>query len=139
MFRACHKGGTCGLRFSQPTKCQQHLSKMTDVSQMIARAIAGDSSVYRHGVNADLTGVPDDVQETLNIGVRAREAYEALAPEVRAAYPSPDAFLAALRNPSERDRLEKFGIVQPPPKADEPIAVRVIPEGNEAPKAEAHS
>ena len=138
MFRN-RKCGSCGLVFTQPTKCQQHLSKMCDINTMISRAIAGDTSVFRRGEYADVSRMPDEVQEVLNIGNRAREAFEALPAELRAVYPSPDVFLAALGNPDERKRLEKFGIVNPPEPPPAPISVKVIPEGNEAPKAEAHS
>lgn len=138
MFRA-RKCGSCGLVFTQPTKCQQHLSKMCDINNMIARAIAGDTSVIRRGSYADVSQMPDDIQEVLNIGNRAREAYEALPADLRAVYPSPDVFLAALGNPEERKRLERFGIINPPEPPPAPIAVKVIPEGNEGPKPEAHS
>lgn len=138
MFRV-RKCGSCGLVFTQPTKCQQHLSKMCDINTMIARAIAGDTSVIRRGSYADVSQMPDDMQEVLNIGNRAREAYEALPADLRAVYPSPDVFLAALGNPEERKRLEKFGIINPPAPPPAPIAVKVIPEGNEDPKSEAHS
>lgn len=138
MFRA-RKCGSCGLVFTQPTKCQQHLSKMCDINNMIARAVAGDTSVIRRGSYVDVSHMPDDMQEVLNIGNRAREAYEALPADLRAAYPSPDVFLAALGNPDERKRLEKFGIVNPPEPPPAPVAVKVIPEGNEGPKPEAHS
>ena len=138
MFRA-RKCGSCGLEFHQPTKCQQHLSKMCDINSMIARAIAGDTSVIRRGDYVDVSKMPDDMQEVLNIGNRAREAFEALPAELRAVYPSPDVFLAALGNPDERKRLEKFGIVNPPEQPPAPIAVKVIPEGNEDTKSEAHS
>lgn len=138
MFRA-RKCGSCGLVFTQPTKCQQHLSKMCDINTMIARAIAGDTSVIRRGSYVDVSQMPDDMQEVLNIGNRAREAYEALPADLRAVYPSPDVFLAALGNPEERKRLEKFGIINPPLPPPAPIAVKVIPEGNEGPKPEAHS
>lgn len=138
MFRA-RKCGSCGLVFTQPTKCQQHLSKMCDINNMIARAIAGDTSVVRRGSYVDASQMPDDMQEVLNIGNRAREAYEALPADLRAVYPSPDVFLAALGNPEERKRLEKFGIINPPEPPPAPIAVKVIPEGNEDPKSEAHS
>lgn len=138
MFRN-RKCGSCGLVFTQPTKCQQHLSKMCDINTMISRAIAGDTSVFRRGEYADVSHMPDDVQEVLNIGNRAREAFEALPAELRAVYPSPDVFLAALGNPDERKRLEKFGIVNPPEPPPAPIEVKVIPQGNEGPKPEAHS
>lgn len=138
MFRN-RKCGSCGLVFTQPTKCQQHLSKMCDINNMIARAIAGDTSVIRRGAYVDVSHMPDDLQQVLNIGNRAREAYDALPADLRAAYPSPDVFLAALGNPDERKRLEKFGIINPPEPPPAPIAVKVIPEGNEGPKPEAHS
>nr|CAI9750463.1 virion structural protein [Microvirus sp.] len=138
MHRTC-KCGSCGLVFSQPTKCQQHLSKMCDVNNMIARAIAGDTSVIRRGTYFDVSQMPDDMQEVLNIGNRAREAFEALPADLRVVYPSPDVFLAALGNPEERKRLEKFGIINPPEPPPAPVAVKVIPEGNEDPKSEAHS
>lgn len=138
MFRA-RKCGSCGLVFTQPTKCQQHLSKMCDINNMIARAIAGDTSVIRRGSYVDVSQMPDDMQEVLNIGNRAREAYEALPADLRAVYPSPDVFLAALGDPEERKRLEKFGIINPPEPPPAPIAVKVIPEGNEGTKPEAHS
>lgn len=139
MFRA-RKCGSCGLVFTQPTKCQQHLSKMCDINTMISRAIAGDTSVIRRGSYVDVSKLPDDMQTVLNIGNRAREAYEALPADLRAVYPSPDVFLAALGNPEERNRLQKFGIVNPPEPPPAPVAVRVIPEtGNEGTKPEAHS
>lgn len=138
MFRA-RKCGSCGLVFHQPTKCQQHLSKMCDINTMISRAIAGDTSVIRRGSYVDVSQMPDDMQEVLNIGNRAREAYEALPAELRAVYPSPDVFLAALGKPEERKRLEKFGIINPPEPPPAPIAVKVIPEGNKDTKSEAHS
>ena len=138
MFRA-RKCDSCGLVFHQPTKCQQHLSKMCDINNMIARAIAGDASVFRRGDYADVSHMPDDVQEMLNIGNRAREAFEALPADLRAVYPTPDVFLAALGNPEERKRLEKFGIINPPEPPPAPIAVKVIPEGNKDTKSEAHS
>lgn len=138
MYRTC-KCGSCGLVFTQPTKCQQHLSKMCDINNMIARAIAGDTSVIRRGGYADVSQVPDDMQEVLNIGNRAREAYEALPADLRAVYPSPDVFLAALGNPDERKRLEKFGIINPPEPPPAPIAVKVIPEGDKGPKPAAQS
>jgi hypothetical protein len=112
---------------------------MCDINNMIALAIAGDTSVIRRGGYVDVSQMPDDMQEVLNIGNRAREAYEALPADLRAVYPSPDVFLAALGNPEERKRLEKFGIVNPPEPPPAPIAVKVIPEGNEGAKPEAHS
>jgi hypothetical protein len=112
---------------------------MCDINNMIARAIAGDTSVIRRGGYVDVSHMPDDMQEVLNIGNRAREAYEALPADLRAVYPSPDVFLAALGDPEERKRLEKFGIINPPEPPPAPIAVKVIPEGNEDPKSEAHS
>ncbi len=138
MFRN-RKCGSCGLVCTQPTKCQQHLSKMCDINNMIARAIAGDTSVIRRGSYVDVSHIPDDMQTVLNIGNRAREAYEALPANLRAVYPSPEVFLSALGNPDERKRLEGFGIVNPPQPPPAPIAVKVIPEGDEGTKPEAHS
>lgn len=138
MFRA-RKCGSCGLVFHQPTKCQQHLSKMCDINNMIARVVAGDTSVLRHGNYADVSQMPDDVQSMLNLANRAREAYEALPADVRAVYPSSEVFLAALVNPDEKERLTRLGVFDAPEPPPAPVAVKVIPEGNEGTKPEAHS
>lgn len=138
MYRKATKHGSCGLRFTQPTKCQAHLAKMCDVNYMISRAVQGDSSVYRHGFNADVSNMPEDMQGYMNAIVRGREAYEALPAAVRSVYPSAEVFMAALSDPSEKERLLKLGVLNEV-KAEEPLAVRVIPEGNEPPKGEAQS
>lgn len=132
------KSGACGLRFTKPTKCQTHLSKMCDINNMIQRAIAGDSSVYRRGSYGDFRDAPEDMQGYLNLMVRGREAYEALPSAVKAVYPSSEVFLSALGNPDERERLVNLGVLVEN-KPAEPIAVKVIPAGNEPSKGEAQS
>lgn len=138
MYRKANKHGSCGLRFTQPTKCQAHLAKMCDVNYMIARAVQGDASVYRRGFNADVSRMPEDMQGYMNAIVRGREAYEALPAAVRSVYPSAEVFMAALSNPDEKNRLVKLGVFSEV-KPEEPLPVRVIPEGNEPPKGEAQS
>ena len=92
-----------GLSFSKPSKCQKHLAKMCDIRTMISRALAGDSSVYSRGVYVDVSNQPNELQDCLNAINRGREAYYNLPDEVRAVYPSPEVFLAALVDKSEHD------------------------------------
>lgn len=138
MYRKATKYGSCGLRFTQPTRCQSHLAKMCDVNYMIARAVQGDASVYRRGFHGDVSDMPEDMQSFMNAIVRGREAYDALPAAVRQVYPSAEVFMTALSDPSEKERLVKLGVFKEV-KAAEPLAVRVIPEGNESPKDEAQS
>lgn len=136
----CRKpsNGSCGLRFTQSTKCQTHLSKMCDINYIIQRAIAGDASVYRRGSYGDFTNAPEDMQGYLNSVVKGREAYENLPESVKRVYPSADSFLNALNDPNEKERLLKLGVLKAV-KPDEPVAVRVIAESDKGTNPEAQS
>lgn len=136
MFRK--RSCSCALTFERPSLCQKHLGKFTDVNYMIQRAISGDTSVFRHSFSADVSEVPDDMQSLLNAACRGKEAFDSLPDEVRAFYPTVDAFLSALSNPDEKERLTKLGIFKAP-EVVEPVSVRVIPEGNEPSKGDAHA
>lgn len=130
MFNFSMRPSVKGLTFDKPSLCQKHLAKMCDIRTMISRALAGDSSVYCRGSYADVSNAPDNMQDALNIINRGREAYYSLSDEVRAVYPSPEVFLAALHNPDEAKRLVSLGVVVPSPKS-EPVAVRVISDKSE--------
>ncbi len=136
----CRKpsNGSCGLRFTQSTKCQTHLSKMCDINYMIQRAIAGDASVYRKGSYGDFTNAPEDMQDYLNSIVKGREAYDSLPESVKSVYPSAEAFLNALGSPEEHDRLVRLGVLREV-KPENPVAVRVINEVDKGTNPEAQS
>lgn len=114
-----------GLSNDKPSKCQRHLAKMCDIRTMIARALSGDVSVYSRASYADVSKAPDSMQEILNSVCRGREAYESLPNAVKAVYPSPEVFMSALSNPSEKERLITLGVFEKVPSA-EPVTVRVI-------------
>lgn len=141
MIRLRHR---CGLSFKgEVTRTQQHLKKFVDVNYMISRALAGDSSVYRHGFSADVTSFPEDYQEVLNVQIRAREAYLALPQPVRDRYPTAEAFYRACGDSSEQDNLRRLGLLIPDSGKPAPVEVKVVSESpkvvNETPKVEAHA
>lgn len=127
-----------GLGFSKPSKCQRHLAKMCDIRTMIARALSGDVSVFSRASYADVSNVPDSMQDILNSVCRGREAYDSLSDSVKAVYPSPEAFMSALSNPDERTRLVSLGVFEKVP-SETPVAVRVIAEGNKGTNPDAHA
>lgn len=127
MFKTFPNQKRSSLSFAgQATKTQQHLKKFTDINYMIQRALGGDSSVYRPGgVSADISQVPDDLQEILNLQIRARDSYENLSADVRKKYPTPEDFFAACHDPEQRDALVKLGVINPP-QASEPVEVKIV-------------
>lgn len=108
-----------------PTKCQVHLAKMQNINNMIARVTAGDMSAIRRGSFMDVSDVPDNLQEILNVQVRAMESYNALPDAVRRRWASPAAFLAALDDPETKKEFVKLGLAfERMPEG--PIEVKVI-------------
>lgn len=127
-----------GLSFDGQSTCtQQHLAKMTDVNAMLERALRGDTSVFRRGMPiVDATTVPSELQEVLNGQIKARNAYYALPPAVREAYPTPEAFFNACHDKTQIEKLRELGLVEKPAE-DAPVRVEVVtPKGGEPSKGE---
>jgi hypothetical protein len=111
---------------------QAQFKSMCDVNNIVRRAFAGDPTVFRPGrPYADVSSAPESLHEALQKQVDARNAYEALPEEVRAKYPTPDAYFAACHDPSQLETLRELGIVNPEVKE---TAVKVEVVNPEPPK-----
>lgn len=76
------------------------------------------------------TDLPDplDYQTALNIQIEADQAFAGLPAVIRAEYGNdPGQFLAALHDPSQRDRLTEIGVFTPKAVQAVPDAVRPPP------------
>lgn len=69
-----------------------------DVNKIVARYIAGDCAVLQRvqGIYTDITGVPNDPVEAMNLGNIARTVWDNLTPEQQQVFGSPEAFSDAI-------------------------------------------
>lgn len=123
-----------GLRCKPPTynPVQTQFKDMCDINNIVRRAFAGDSTVFRAARYVDVEHAPETLHEALQSQVDSRNAYEALPEAVRAKYPTPEAYFAACHNPEELKTLQELGIVETP-EVETPVKVEitnpVTPEG----------
>lgn len=121
------KSDVAGLGGFEPTRTQVHLAKFCDINNMISRALAGDNSVFRTGGTfADLTDMPDSLQDALNAQRLALESYNDLPENVKQMYPNPQAFFAASLDPDNRETFKKLGLLLPEEAPASPVKVEVI-------------
>lgn len=126
MFRHPHND-VKGLVCSSPSKVANHLGKMCNVNNMVARLIKGDSSVTRSGgFFGDISDLPDGLSAILNKANASREAFDRLPYEVRSRFTSYDAFLGALSKPEEKAFFQKVGIFKPDIAPESPVKVEVV-------------
>ena len=125
-----------GLRCATPAfnPVQKQYKSICDINNIVKRAFAGDSTVFRAARCVDLENAPESLHAALQSQVYARNAYLALPDAVRAKYTTPEAYFAALHNPDEVGNLKELGIVQS--VDDSPVKVEVTnpvtSEGTEA-------
>lgn len=105
------------IGFHKPSTVQPHFKSMCDVNAIVARAMRGDPTALRAGrlapQDVDITGLPDTLHEALQRSVDARNAYEALSPEIKAKYPTPEAFFAACHDKTQIESLRECGALEP--------------------------
>lgn len=118
------------------SKTESHWKDYQDINNIISRVMRGDSSAIRRGaVHADISEMPDNLQDALNQQIDAAYAYDALPDEVKAKYPTAEAFYAACNDPSQKEELTKLGLVDSP-VPEKPVKVEitnpVTPDGASA-------
>lgn len=113
-------------RPSGASKTETHWKDYQNINNIIARVIRGDSSCIRRGaVHADISEMPDTLQDALNAQHEAAYAYDALPASVKAEYPTAEAFYAACHDPSQKDKLVSLGVADSP-TVESPVKVEVI-------------
>lgn len=116
------------------SRTEAHWQKTADINNIIARALGGDSSVYRSGaVNADVSDMPDNLHDALNQQIEAASLFDALTDDAKQYFGSPEGLLRAVMNPNEKDNLVRFGLAEPVPTEPPAVKVEVVnpttPEG----------
>lgn len=120
-----------GLVCAEPTLAQQHLKDECDVNNIVRRHT--EQGVLTH-VMAGMPQFGDfseiqDYRSALDTVIRADEAFASLPAEVRREFDNdPEALLAALQDPSQRDRLEGLGLVEKR-NSEAPAQSKSAPEG----------
>lgn len=116
------------------SRTEQHWKKYTDIGNIIKRAIGGDTSVYRNGgLNADISDMPDNLQDALNQQISAASLFDALTDDAKRHFGSPEGLLRAFGNPAEAENFVKLGLAETP---TEPEAVKVEVVNPVTPKGE---
>lgn len=114
------------MRPQGASKTEPHWQKYQDINNIISRVMRGDSSVIRHGaVHADVSEMPDTLQDALNQQKEAAYAYDALPDAVKAKYPTAEAFYAACQDPSKKEELSKLGLLNVP-EDTKPVEVKIV-------------
>lgn len=117
------------VRFTKPSTVQPHFKSMCDINRIVERAMRGDRTALNAARLApqdmDITNLPDTLHEALQQSVAARNAYELLAPEIKARYPTAEAFFAACHDSTQIDSLRECGAVVSPAPSDS-----VTPDGS---------
>lgn len=112
-------------RPSGASKTEVHWKDYQDINNIIARVMRGDSSAIRRGaVHADVSEMPDTLQDALNQQKEAAYAYDALPDAVKAKYPTAEAFYAACQDPSQKEELAKLGLLNVP-EDEKPVKVEI--------------
>lgn len=100
---------------------RQEFKEECDIYEILAQF--RDTGVIRRVQTAQPTfgDLPDDIdfQQSVNTVLQAQQAFASLPSNVRDFYGNnPERFLAAMYDSSQRDQLERFGLVTPKPKPE---------------------
>lgn len=106
--RAAVNGIVNGL----PSLCQSHLAPLCDINNIIKRVISGDTSPIRQGFYGDITRLPEDTLSILEAGRRSAELFQSLPANVKAAFPTPSAFINAFCDPNGIELLCNLGVLK---------------------------
>ncbi len=116
---------------------EQRWKKYADIGNIIQRALGGDTSVYRvGGQNADISDMPDNLQDALNQQISAASLFDALTDDAKRHFGDPEGLLRALSNPAEKDNFVRLGLAEFPAEP-ETVKVEVVnPPVSVTPKVE---
>lgn len=132
---AFNRPASAGLRFRSASLVQPQFQKQADINYMIQRALGGDPSVLARSLPfmADVSDVPDNFGDAMNIMARGETAWNDLPDSIRHTYGNKEAFLDALNRALNR-AIVKDG-VKDEPKKDGSSAVVVDKKDGVTPKA----
>lgn len=115
------------MKFERSSRTQAHMAEATDINRIMGRYIktSGDRLLKRlpdpHGVFADLADL-GDYQENMNRVLQARDTFMMLPASFRAELANDPGNLEPwLRDPENRDRAVKMGMMKPVQKAEAKI------------------
>lgn len=111
-----------GVVFEGESLTQQEYKADCDVNTMIRRAIAGDSTVFRHPVYMDVLNAPDSGMDVANRLADARTIWHDMPDNVRATYGSPEALLAAIDRQIEAEKAPAQKPVEKKPVENKSVA-----------------
>lgn len=118
------------------SRTEQHWKKYADIDNIIKRALGGDTSVYRSGGrNADISDMPDNLQDALNQQISAASLFDALTDDAKRHFGNPEGLLRALENPAEAENFVKLGLAEVPAEPDT-VKVEVVNSNPVTPKGE---
>lgn len=118
--RPAFRGLTNGL----PSLCQSHLAPLCDINNIIKRVISGDTSPIRQCFYGDTTRLPEDTLAMLEAGRHASQLFDSLPANVKAAFPTPSAFVNAFSDPNGIEILCNLGVLK---KKEESVPVNPDP------------
>lgn len=144
LYSAHRADATRVLLFPEgPSLTRQEFAEDCDLNLLMARyektGVISHVS-QREPIYADLTDVPSSLAEAMDIIKIAEQSFMTLPATVRREFDN-DAvrFVEFASDPTNVDKLREWGLAKPLPVAQEPLAVRVIPDAEPAGAAPAGS
>lgn len=114
---------------NEPSLTEQQFAEDADANTIMQRYIKNplqDPFIRKNGIYADVSEVPD-LAQALETVTKAQQAFDELPSDLRAQFGnSPIAMVEFLRNPKNRERALQLGLIEPEPKAPEPIKVEMV-------------
>lgn len=108
-----------GLVCDDKSLTRQDCAKECDINYIVSRAGAGLAQPLTcpEPVYQDLSEVPDNLQDALNIQIDAQRRFDAMPSRVRERFANdPARLIAFLRDKANRDEAVKLGLIPEPPK-----------------------
>lgn len=112
-----------------PSLARQEFADECDINQIMMRFEKGEEPSFtpRVPLYLDLTEMPDNLQDTLNMLNEAEASFNSLPASVRREFDNdPVQFVDFASDPKNLDQLRKWGLAKPAPVPEAPQRVEIV-------------